>query len=40
MKYPVSTIFIFLLLCNNLFAQTKKELEEKRNPLQKRRKKA
>jgi len=30
MKYPVSTIFIFLLLCNNLFAQTKKELEEKR----------
>jgi murein hydrolase activator len=30
MKYPVSTIFIFLLLCSNLGAQTKKELEEKR----------
>jgi len=30
MKYPVSTIFIFLLLCINLSAQTKKELEEKR----------
>jgi len=29
MKYPVSTIFIFLLLCINLSAQTKKELEEK-----------
>ena len=30
MKYPVSTVFIILLLCSNLFAQTKKELEEKR----------
>ena len=30
MKYPLSTVFIILLLCGNLFAQTKKELEEKR----------
>ena len=30
MKYSISTIFIFLLLCYSISAQTKKELEDKR----------